>query len=444
MAEQPTNLEMFDVLSSIRRLVSEERRTPVPRVEPPPPAPPLPMAAEPVARPLPAAPDAAAPVPRYSGLPQESRFVLTAALRVEDEPASEPETADAASTEHAWNRDAAADRAPVQGREADLSDSADLARRTASLEETIAELEAAVADIGAEFEPDGGEPHDLVAELFPAEADHAPGRDAAAGVDAPPRRGEFQGIMAGFDTMALPEERLDAPITGEALIPPAKPARAEGAVAPSSAPGGSPFGSLRAHAPAAAPVAAPEVARHVSLTDALARDEGPQGLVAAGASLAAASDIDSLIGAGDEAGDAAVAEDGAAPVDAALAETEGTAVPADALTAGDMAEDEATAEAEADGRPARLGRPQILRSVQTEPSLDLGGPAASPEAGEEDGTDLFDPLAGGDVDVDALRDMVAELVREELRGVLGERITRNLRALVRQEIRKVLTEPGEA
>ncbi len=30
--------------------------------------------------------------------------------------------------------------------------------------------------------------------------------------------------------------------------------------------------------------------------------------------------------------------------------------------------------------------------------------------------------------------MVAEIVREELRGALGERITRNVRRMVRQEI----------
>jgi hypothetical protein len=37
-----------------------------------------------------------------------------------------------------------------------------------------------------------------------------------------------------------------------------------------------------------------------------------------------------------------------------------------------------------------------------------------------------------------LRRIVAEAVREELQGVLGERITRNVRKLVRREIRLVL------
>lgn len=42
------------------------------------------------------------------------------------------------------------------------------------------------------------------------------------------------------------------------------------------------------------------------------------------------------------------------------------------------------------------------------------------------------------VDEDALRDMVAEIVREELSGELGERITRNVRKLVRREIHRAM------
>ena len=37
-----------------------------------------------------------------------------------------------------------------------------------------------------------------------------------------------------------------------------------------------------------------------------------------------------------------------------------------------------------------------------------------------------------------LRDMVREIVREELQGALGERITRNVRKLVRAEINRVM------
>jgi hypothetical protein len=37
-----------------------------------------------------------------------------------------------------------------------------------------------------------------------------------------------------------------------------------------------------------------------------------------------------------------------------------------------------------------------------------------------------------------LRDVVADVVHEELRGALGERITRNVRKLVRSEINRAV------
>ena len=42
------------------------------------------------------------------------------------------------------------------------------------------------------------------------------------------------------------------------------------------------------------------------------------------------------------------------------------------------------------------------------------------------------------LDEDALRDIVSEIVRQELQGALGERITRNVRKLVRREIHRAL------
>ena len=43
------------------------------------------------------------------------------------------------------------------------------------------------------------------------------------------------------------------------------------------------------------------------------------------------------------------------------------------------------------------------------------------------------------MDEDVLRDLVSEIVRAELQGALGERITRNVRKLVRREIHRALT-----
>jgi hypothetical protein len=43
------------------------------------------------------------------------------------------------------------------------------------------------------------------------------------------------------------------------------------------------------------------------------------------------------------------------------------------------------------------------------------------------------------IDEDELRDLVAEIVRQELQGALGERITRNVRKLVRREIHRIIS-----
>lgn len=50
-----------------------------------------------------------------------------------------------------------------------------------------------------------------------------------------------------------------------------------------------------------------------------------------------------------------------------------------------------------------------------------------------------DPLS---YDEQVLRDMVREIIREELQGGLGERITRNIRKLVRAEIARALATQG--
>jgi hypothetical protein len=42
------------------------------------------------------------------------------------------------------------------------------------------------------------------------------------------------------------------------------------------------------------------------------------------------------------------------------------------------------------------------------------------------------------IDEDILRALVSDMVRQELQGALGERITRNVRKLVRREIHRVL------
>lgn len=91
---------------------------------------------------------------------------------------------------------------------------------------------------------------------------------------------------------------------------------------------------------------------------------------------------------------------------------------------------------------------------QIEPESDA--PAADAPIGDEDDATLedaaafeddlddVDPLAGAEMsnifDEDMLRDMVKDIIRQELQGVLGERITRNVRKLVRREIQRAISD----
>ena len=73
-----------------------------------------------------------------------------------------------------------------------------------------------------------------------------------------------------------------------------------------------------------------------------------------------------------------------------------------------------------------------VNALSPEPVADLA--AANAFFGDDD------PLGDDDtiLDEEALRDLVTEIVRQELQGSLGERITRNVRKLVRREIHRAL------
>ena len=76
-------------------------------------------------------------------------------------------------------------------------------------------------------------------------------------------------------------------------------------------------------------------------------------------------------------------------------------------------------------------------SVTTsETGLDASGEPGGPDIANEPA--LGENLLNGGADEAALRALIAEVVREELRGEFGERVTRNLRKLVRQELLRVL------
>lgn len=77
---------------------------------------------------------------------------------------------------------------------------------------------------------------------------------------------------------------------------------------------------------------------------------------------------------------------------------------------------------------------EMRNEPQPEDSDDdtLAGLADSPEG------DRLSDLDEAVIDEETLRDLVAEIVRQELTGTLGERITRNVRKLVRREIHRAM------
>ncbi|SDW91758.1 hypothetical protein [Roseicitreum antarcticum] len=86
--------------------------------------------------------------------------------------------------------------------------------------------------------------------------------------------------------------------------------------------------------------------------------------------------------------------------------------------------------------------PRAAHSIVEQPLATL--PAREkpvPDSTTDDRTDSTDQLSDDAlIDEDTLHDMVVEIVRAELQGQLGERITRNIRKLVRTEVARALAE----
>jgi len=435
MTEPKSSLEIMDVLSSIRRLVSEDRKGAANmRIHPIPPAvqgmepdvdssmgssssdtaPVLPsFRSEPV-------------VFRPSGLPTESRFVLTAAHRVpEDAPAvvslegkddvSEGPSAASADTGQILASSLQFDHSVVVGEleAAHLSGLPDLN----TLEGTIAELEAAVAGIEAEFEPDGGDADSLPADDMPS-FDLSPWRSASA---ATRPMVEYQGLTPPFERAADIEEPLDTPITGD--LPVVDP---EPQTGPTFWRNPAPVVPLAVSALSPAPAAVLALADENRLTDGVALPLAPEAKQGTKAGSASSDGVPTSEMA--EPGDLAACS----PAEPGV---ELFAAPKDP----EMSSDVTSMRLHLSERPQ--GRPVIVRSAPNgddEDNLAVLDEMATTEEDEAD-EDLFDPLAASNIDLEALRDLVAEIVRDELRGTLGERITRNLRVLVRKEIGRALS-----
>lgn len=426
MSEPKSSLEIMDVLSSIRRLVSEDRKGAAnSRIPPAPPA--VPEADADIAGAAHSLPSfRSEPVMfRTSGLPTETRFVLTAAHRVSDDAAlSDSQDLSAVPTD--------SDSMPNHPELLDSADHVGVSEPDAlanvnTLEDTIAELEAAVAGIEAEFEPDGGDAEELAAEPMPA-FDPAPWRSETA---AARPMVEYQGLMPSFDRMGQLDEPLDTPITGD--LPAVEP----------TAPTKSMF--WRASAPVIPlPISALTPAATVSRPTAeVARDEKTEHTSEEmeAVPVAQTMDIADVVIADDEPAVAPPEEQGTAnSFDAGPV--------AEAMYSPDEPDEGADSQSDAQAGAMRLhlserpqGRPVIVRGGATADEDENLATVDSQAADEDDDVDedLFDPLAAANIDLESLRELVAEIVRDELRGTLGERITRNLRVLVRKEIGRALS-----
>lgn len=98
---------------------------------------------------------------------------------------------------------------------------------------------------------------------------------------------------------------------------------------------------------------------------------------------------------------------------------------------------------------AELEQAVLRSSADWEPDGSEAGPGVQPgpESAEapspapvEEAGPAMDPESIGEtlLDEEELRALIAEVLREELRGEMGQRVTRNLRKLVRREIYRIL------
>lgn len=122
-------------------------------------------------------------------------------------------------------------------------------------------------------------------------------------------------------------------------------------------------------------------------------------------------------------------------------------VSAPAFTTETAEETDAPVAAETEGAaPVSTLRPEPpLRAPAIERAETAAEAAPSPQeplsaapADAEDPIDYTAPDEGSFIDEDMLREIVSDMVRSELQGELGDRITRNVRKLVRREIHRAL------
>lgn len=347
MSDPVTNVEIEDVLSSIRRLVSEDARVR-----------PVGWRADPVD--MPVVQDAAGPAPEVG------RLVLTPALRVSDEAAPEGgEATDEAADEAVADVTAAADAEPVRD---DWQDGWQEASEGAAAAVPEPEPQAFAPEVDDALAAAQGEmDHDALAEQVSDRSEayvlEASGDEAMVWVD------HHEDHQSEHDR---PEHDRDEHDRDE-------------------------------H----------DRGEHDQHEDHPEEDHGAE---------------DHRTRMAEDAAEDVFYEDeaaNAAPV---------SAMPVSAMPEGGMSESEAS--------EAPRSGDFVFASSRDGLGRDAAAGLSEPHFADDDAMDDRAFLLAEDeavLDEETLREMVAEIVRQELQGALGERITRNVRKLVRREIHRALT-----
>lgn len=262
----------------------------------------------------------------------------------------------------------------------------DLGDELSRLESTIAELEAAVAESGFDFEPDTGHPFALEPEAAAAELPDAFDAEVRQAIEAPA------------------PEALAEPLAEEAAAPTED-------LAPTEDPA----------------LAEPEA-------DPLADSALDWSADAAEEALEAAAEAELL-----------AQQDHVAELQAEMADPELPAETGPEESGVGMDWAEATLNLARRTPPRRLAVSEAEETVQSAATMRSSYEELREELGQDldEVSELYEEelvpsYEDGLIDEAVLRDMVAQLVREELRGSLGERITQNVRKLVRREIQRAL------
>ncbi|AJE45975.1 hypothetical protein [Celeribacter indicus] len=104
----------------------------------------------------------------------------------------------------------------------------------------------------------------------------------------------------------------------------------------------------------------------------------------------------------------------------------------------DIADAEVIEEGVASAGPAAADLPPFREEGPQDPAA-AEAVAPDPDPSLEEELALAGYAEDDMMDEEALRELVAQVIREELQGDLGRRITRNLRRLVRREVQRALT-----